>query len=184
MAIVEQTLITAEEFGNRPDLGRPEELVRGRIVMSPVPGSRHGRICARITWLLCNFVEHHDAGHVLTNDSGVVTERNPDTVRGADASFYSYARVPKGPLPKGYLSQAPELVFEVRSPSDLWPKVLTKVAEYLNAGVLFVTVLDPDQQTAVVYGSEGPPRSLGRDDELTYPDVLPGFSVTVGRLFE
>jgi hypothetical protein len=43
---------------------------------------------------------------VLSNDTGVVTERGPDTVRGADISFYSYARVPKGPLPDRYLGLA------------------------------------------------------------------------------
>ena len=35
----------------------------------------------------------------MSNESVVVTERNPDTVRGADISFYSFNRLPKGPLP-------------------------------------------------------------------------------------
>ena len=35
-------------------------------------------------------MDEHDLGHVLSNDSGVITERDPDTVRGADISFYSY----------------------------------------------------------------------------------------------
>ncbi len=69
-------------------------------------------------------------------------------------------------------------------PSDRGPAILQKVAEYLNAGVLYVTVLDPDAGSAVVYSPEGTPRTLGRDEELTYPDVLPGFGVVVGRLFE
>jgi Uma2 family endonuclease len=184
MATAEQALLTAEEFGRRPDVGWPEELVRGKIVMSPPPNRRHGQVCGKIGRLLGNFAEEHDIGHVLTNDSGVVTERDPDTVRGADVAYYSYARLPKGPLPPGYGVETPELVFEVKSPSDRWPVVLQKAAEYLNAGVLFVTVLDPDEENVVVYSAEGQPRSLGRDDELSYPGVLPGFAVVVGRLFE
>jgi Uma2 family endonuclease len=184
MATAEKMLLTAEEFGRRPDDGRPEELVRGKIVMSPPPNRRHGKVCSKADRIIGNFVEEHDLGHVLSNDSGVITERDPDTVRGADVAYYSYERLPKGPLPPAYGPEAPELVIEVKSPSDRGPAILQKVAEYLNAGVLYVTVLDPDAESAVVYGPEGTPRTLGRDDELTFPDVLPGFRVVVGRLFE
>jgi Uma2 family endonuclease len=184
MATAEQTVLTAEEFGLRPDVGQPEELVRGKIVMSPVPSRMHGQVCAEISRLLGNFVKAQGLGRVLTNDSGVITERNPDSVRGADVAYYSYARLPKGPFLSRYGPEIPELVFEVKSPSDRWPKIQEKVAEYLSAGVLFVTVVDPDDEAAVVYGAESAPRTLGREDELTYPDVLPGFAVVVGRLFE
>ena len=49
--------------------------------------------------ILGNHVYDNDLGRVLSNDSGVITERGPDTVRGADVCFYSFVRVPKGPLP-------------------------------------------------------------------------------------
>jgi Uma2 family endonuclease len=184
MATVEKTLLTAEEFGRRPGDGRPEELVRGKIVMTPPPNRDHGFTCVEIAFHLRLFVGQHKLGRVYGNDSGVVTERNPDTVRGADVAYYSYARLPKGTRSKRYGPEIPELVFEVKSPSDRWPAILQKVAEYLNAGALFVTILDPDTETAVVYSPEGPPRTFTRADELTFPDVLPGFGVVVGRLFE
>jgi Uma2 family endonuclease len=184
MATVEQTLLTAEEFGQRRDVGPLEELVRGRIVMSPPPNRRHGYTCAEVVFHLRRFLENQKLGRVYSNDSAIVTERDPDTVRGADVAYYSYARLPEGSRSSGYGPEIPELVFEVRSPSDRWSDVLRKVSEYLNAGVLFVTVLDPNDQTAVLYGAESAPRSLGHDDELSYPGVLPGFAVVVGRLFE
>jgi Uma2 family endonuclease len=120
----------------------------------------------------------------LCNDSGVITERGPDTVRGADVAFYTYARAPKGPLPEGYLPVVPERVVEVVSPSDRWPKVLAKVAEYLGAGVSVVVVLDGERTSAMVFHDDGTTRTLSADDELTLPDLLPGFSVVVRRFFE
>src|SRR3712207_8790008 len=39
-------------------------------------------------------------------------------------AFYSYAKVRKGPLPVGYLPVPPDLVFEVRSPSERRDKLL------------------------------------------------------------
>ncbi len=107
MAIGSQVLYTAEEFGRRPDAGYPEELVRGRIVRMPPPGSRHGKVCCNTAYQVRRYLEDDDLGHVLTNDSGVITERGPDTVRGANVCFYSDERVPKGPLPPGYLDMRP-----------------------------------------------------------------------------
>lgn len=177
-------LLTAEEFAERPDPGYPEELVRGRIVPMSIPRARHGQICAKSVYILQRFLEDNDLGHVLCNDSGIITERGPDTVRGADLAFYSYARLPKGPLPNTYSDVAPELVIEVRSPSDRWPQILAKVAEYLEAGVLVVVVLDDERREADVYGVEGPRRKLGAEDALEVPDLLPGFSAAVRRFLD
>jgi Uma2 family endonuclease len=177
-------LMTAEEFGGRPDPGYPEELVRGRIIRMPPPDRRHGEVCAQCVYLFKRFLDDHDLGRVLSNDSGVITGRGPDTVRGADVAYYSYARLPKGPLPKGYGPEVPELVVEVRSPGDRWKEIHEKVAEYLGAGVLVVVVLVPDSRSAHVFGAEEEPRKLGPEDELTVPGVLEGFGVRVERFFE
>jgi len=177
-------LTTAEEFGKRPDPGYPEELVRGKIIRMTPPDRLHGYVCYVTARLLGAFVEVHDLGRVMTNDSGVITEREPDTVRGADVCFYSYERLPRGPIPRGYGSEIPELVIEVRSPSNRWRDLHDKVAEYLRAGVLAVVVLDPERTTAHVFGPDEAPVALTANQDLTLPGILPGFTVRVGRLFE
>ena len=178
-----ELLLTAEQFGERPDPGYPEELVRGRIVKMPPPRPRHGAACSKADRIFGVFVEEHDLGHVFCNDTGVITERGPDTVRGADVSFYSYARVPKGPLPDHYLDVAPEIVVEVLSPSDRWPKVVQKVGEYLDAGVLFVVLIDDERRSAHLFGADGTTRMLGPDDILSFPELLGDFQVEVRRFF-
>jgi Uma2 family endonuclease len=179
-----EALMTAEEFGAMPDDGRRTELVRGRIIELPPPRSRHGKVCNKAGRLLGNIAEDHELDHVLSNDSGIVTERDPDTVRGADLAFYSHARMPKNEIPEGYPAVAPELVIEVRSPSDRWPEIQAKVDEYLKIGVLVVCVLDPEPRAAHLYYPDQPSRTLGPDDELTFPECLPGFGVPVRRFFE
>jgi Uma2 family endonuclease len=176
-------LLTAEEYARLPDSGYPEELVRGKVVRMTVPNRRHGQVCNKAGRILGNFADDHDLGHVLCNDAGVITRRNPDTVRGPDVSFYSYGRLPKGPLPRTYGPEVPELVIEVRSPSDRWGNVLAKVAEFLEAGVLAVVVLDEESETALLYQADAMPRRLGPDDELTLPEILPGFAVAVREFF-
>ena len=181
--VVETKPLTAEEFARRPDPGHPEELVRGEIVAMPQPGARHGEVCGEAAFLLTTYVRQHDLGRVLTNDSGVITERNPDTVRGADVAFYSYARLPKGPAPMGYPAVAPDLVVEVRSPSERWSDLHEKIGEYLKAGVRAVVVLDPEERTAHVFTDAAAPYSLSPEEELTLPEILGDFRVPVGRFF-
>ncbi len=177
-------LFTAEQFGRRPDPGYHEELVQGRVMAKSVPDRRHGYVCGRADRILGNFVDSHDLGRVLSNDSGVIVERDPDTVRGADIAYYSYARLPKGPLPAGYGPEPPELVVEVRSENDRWREILEKVSEYLNSGVLLVVVLDPEPRAAHVFRAADPPKKLGSEEELTLPGILENFRVRVGRFFE
>ena len=179
-----EALLTVEEFAQRPDPGYLEELVDGRIVPLPFSGPRHGQICSHVICLLGRYLDHDDLGHVLSNNAGVITHRDPDTVRGPDIAFYSYDRLPRGPLPSNYGPEMPELVVEVRSPSDRWPEIFAKAAEYLWAGVDVVVVLDDERRSAHVLGAEGTTRMLGAEEELALPEVLGEFRVRVGRFFE
>ncbi len=124
-----ERLMTAEEFLAQPDDGRRTELVRGRIVELPPTNFLHGVICSKLVAILNVFVSERNLGWVLCNDSGVITRRNPDSVRSPDVSFFSYQRIPKESPPEGYPEAAPELVFEVRSPSDRWQAITAKAGE-------------------------------------------------------
>jgi Uma2 family endonuclease len=179
-----EMLLTADEYSRLPDNGCPTELVRGRIVTMNVPNFQHGMLCNRIGRLLGNYAEERQLGYVLNNDAGVVTQREPDTVRGPDVCFYSYLRVPKGTIPAGYPNVVPEVAIEVRSPSDRWAKVLEKVSEYLNAGVDSVYVVDAQLRSVFAYTADQPNETLDNDDELTFPPPLDGLRIGVRRLFE
>lgn len=172
------TILTAEQYADLPDDGRLTELIRGRIVEMPQPTPAHGYYCANITGILRDYVRSRDLGRAVSNDIGVQTERDPDTVRGPDVAFYSYERVPRGPLPKGYWP-APELIFEVRSPSNTWRAINGKTSEYFATGVKAVCVLDPDTSLLWVYTADQPPRRLTADEEMTLPEVFPDFRIPV-----
>src|SRR5581483_3544133 len=176
-------LLTAEEFARRY-AGQRVELVKGRVVEIPMAFPKHGKICGRISQYLNNFADAHDLGHVVSNDSWVVTGRDADTARGPDVCYFSYARLPKGPIPDGLLPVVPELVFEVRSPSDRWTDAIAKMLEYITAGVSVVVILDAKTESASVFRSDDRQDIVESNDELTLPDVLPGFSVPVKKFFE
>ena len=175
--------LTAEEFVRR----YPKhyvELVEGVVKELVMPGFEHGMVVLLAGRLIGNYVADHFLGRVVSNDTYFVTRRDPYTVRGMDVAYISYARLPRGPVPRGALEVAPELVVEVRSPSDAWTDVFAKVHEYIGAGVGVVIVLDPEKQTASVCRPNVEQEDFHVGDTLTVPDVLSGFAVEVTRLFE
>lgn len=181
---IETTLLTADEYGRLPDDGRLTELVRGRIVEVNRPYTSHGYFVNRVDFLLTQFVEQQKLGRVVAGDAGVVTQHAPDTVRGLDVAYYSYSRIPRGPLPEGYWPASPELVVEIRSEHDRWKDIHQKVGEYLTADVLVVVLVDPESKRVHLFSADRETVVLNVGDQLTLPELLPGFEVEVGRLFE
>jgi Uma2 family endonuclease len=176
-------LLTIEEYQELSPGNQLTELVRGRVVPFAFPPPRHGQICSRLLGILGDFLDQHDVGH-LVGLSGIITERNPVTLRAVDVSFYSYEDVPRGRMPSRYLEFMPRLITEVLAPEDGWDTVWVKVAEFLRAGTKVVCVLDSEQDTVYVYHADKPEQILEAEDELALPEVLGDFRIKVKHFFE
>ena len=159
------------------------ELVRGELETMPLPGGRHGRIGSKILRRLGNHVEANDLGETYAAETGFLIERDPDTVRGADAAFVSRDRLAGLGDPAGHLPIAPDLVVEVVSPSDRPGRIETKLADWLAAGARLVWWMDPDRRAVVEHRPGVEPRTLGEADTLDGGDVVPGFRLPVADLF-
>jgi Uma2 family endonuclease len=149
----------------------------------PPTGHPHGSVEANVAGELRAFVRQHHLGKVMVGEVGIITQRNPDTVRGADVAYVSKERLAHANA-DGYLDVAPDLVVEVVSPNDRWTDINEKVDEYLACGVRAVWIIDPRTQRITCYQPSSAVRVYGKDDALTEPVILPGFSVLVGELFE
>lgn len=176
-------MLTAEQYAILPSDGRLTELLKGEVIELPSPTPTHGYYCANAGGILREYVEARQLGRVVSNNCGVVTSRNPDTVRGPDVAYYSFAKVPKGPLPDGYWP-APELAIEVLSPGESRIVMNCKVVDYMIAEVQLTCVLDPEAGLIAVYPQDELPRRHTLDEELTLPEVFADFAVPVRRFFE
>lgn len=107
-------LMTAEELLGLADDGQQHELVDGVLTTTPPPGLRHGRVSLKIGRRLGNHVEEHGLGECFSNDPGIITGRDPDTVTAPDLAFFRRERSPD-PNEAGYAETAPDLPgFSVR----------------------------------------------------------------------
>ena len=178
-------LVTAEELWDMPDVpGKRFELVDGEVVEVPGAGELHIMIVILLYKLLDRFVEQHDLGLVRPDGLAYVLRRGPDQVRIPDVSFVAWESVPEGEVSERFWEGAPTLAVEVVSPNDRADDIYDRVRDYLAAGSRQVWVLWPRQRALSVYRPDADTRELGPDAMLDAGDILPGFSVRVGDLFE
>ena len=150
--------------------------------MPPMPGARHGDLTIVLSAYATLFVLDNDLGRCFAAETRFIIERSPDTAIGPDWAFVARDRLPEE-MPEGFLELAPDIVLEVRSPSDRRAEVLEKVQRWLAAGVRIVWELDPARRVLTVYRPDTDPQPLGIDDTLAAEDLLPGFSLPLVRLF-
>jgi Uma2 family endonuclease len=175
-------LVTAEEFEKYPDDDYRYELVEGRVVRMSPPGYIHGRITMAFGALLHQHVRAQALG-VVFNELGCKLKSNPDTVRGPDIAFIRTDRIPAKD-PKGFWRGAPDLAVEVLSPDDTRSEIRAKTAEYLEAGVGLVVVVDPEKETVSLFARHGSTGPLRGDDIVDLDDVVAGFRCRVNEIFE
>jgi Uma2 family endonuclease len=176
--------ISAKRFERlAPELG-PCELVRGEVVPMSPGGFEHSQISGSVAGLLGGWARKTRSGRILTNEAGLITERGPDTVRGADVAYYSYRRLPRGREPTGFVDVPPELVVEIVGKGQGWRAMMEKAAEYLRMGVDRVWVIDPRKRSLHVFRPDAPPEKLDTKRRLKDADILPKFSCRVSEFFE
>jgi Uma2 family endonuclease len=171
------------EFVHRPEnKDKWYELVRGEVIELPPPVRPHGVVCVNVGTELLLYCRQRGKGYVTSNDSGVILEHDPDTVRGPDVALYEDAQTFEELHPK-YGEIPPRLAVEVLSPNDKAKQVTRKITDYLKSGVDLVWLIDPEARTVTVFRRDRGPVVVEESEELSGDDVLPGFRCPVANFF-
>ena len=184
MTTTQPKLLTAADLLRLHSEGIRGELIRGVLCEDMATGEEHGEVAAIVISTLMEFVRPRRLGRVIGTDSGILLQRDPDTVREPDVAFISADKLPLGVRLKGYFEDAPDLVVEIVSPSDRPENVFNKACMWILFGVRLVWVLDPDYRTVDIYRPGASTTGLTENDTLDGSDVLPGFSCAVSELFD
>lgn len=171
------------EFGHRPENeNKSFELIRGEVIEMSRPTRQHGYVCARFTTILTNWSFEVKVGYIASNDSGVLLERNPDTVVGPDVAYYMDANTFAEVHPR-WGEHPPVLAVEVLSPNDRISKVNAKIAGYLRGGVRVVWLVDYEDQKITIYRPDRSLIVLESTDTIAGDPELPGFACVVAEFF-
>lgn len=180
--MVTTKLTTVEDLEQLTGVGR-YDLIRGELVAMAPAGGGHGRVALKVGARLLVYVEQHQLGHCYAAETGFILRRDPDVVLAPDASFVRAERLLVEPE-EGFLEGFPDLAVEVLSPAESSSGAQEKVFEYLEAGTRLVWAIERRRRTVTVYRADHSAVLLLENDLLDGEDVLPGFSIRVGEIFE
>ena len=183
MSTTSTALMTAEELMQLPDDDLRHELINGELITMPPPKLPHGRIATRLGVPLAQFVLENDLGEVYIGDVGFQLTRNPDTVLGPDISFISKERLEQAGDVKGYWQGPPDLAVEVFSPGYRPGKISERISRLFSFGTKQVWVVDLEHGAVTVYRSELDTTTFSGADFLEAPDLFPGFSISLEKIF-
>ena len=184
MTRTEEKLLTADDLLRLYSEGVRGELIRGALCETMPTGLTHGEIVMNLGGALRNFIRPRRLGRLVGSDSGMVLERDPDTVREPDIAFISAQKLPLNVRLSGYYEGAPDLVVEIVSPSDGLREIYHKARMWISFGVLLVWVVNPDNHAIEVHRPNQPFLSLTENDILDGGEVLPGFNYPVRDVFD
>ncbi len=186
MSTTTAQLLTADQFFdwcNRPEnRERHFELEKGRVVEVSRPGERHGVTCANTVRMIGNFAFDRKRGYVVSNDTGVIWELDPDTIRGPDVMYYAAGR-PFSEMNPKYSEEPPDVAVEVLSPTDRIKKVMRRATQFLGWGTRVVWILDPEDRTLIVLRADRAPEILDDTQEMIGDGPLEGFRCHVADFF-
>lgn len=175
--------MTLEEFlalpEQQPALEYIDGVVRQKVAAKPVHGSLQGylvMVLNRVAWPL-------ELG-IAFPDTRFMTPAGPLV---PDVVFYRSAREDTAesasPLPDDFISP-PDIVVEIKSPGQSVTDQLEKCSRYQRLGVPITLLIHPEERAVLVFRLDQPLRVLRGDDRIDLDDVLPGFDLTVRRMFE
>ena len=176
-------LLTADDLLQLYGKGVRGELIRGELCETMPSGGRHGEVVMKVGFFLTSFILPRRLGRLAGSDSGVLLERDPDTVREPDIAFISAERLPLDVEVTGYYEVVPDLVVEVVSPSDSAREVMDKALMWLGYGARMVWAVNPETRSVDVYRPGERTITLTESDTLDGLDILPGFTCPIADIF-
>lgn len=155
------------------------ELVGGEIIIMAPSGMESEEVSSRFLIKLGAWVDEKNLGRTL-GSSAIFDLPNGDR-RVPDVSFIkaeNLAQAPKQPA-----EVVPDLIVEVKSPSDSLQKLREKIASFLTQGSLVGILVDPDTKKVEVFRLNLEPEILMDGDTLTIPELFPDWSLSITSLW-
>ena len=179
-----QGLLTADDLLRLYSEGVKGELIRGVLHETVTAGGEHGDIAFALGGEVRSFVRPRRLGRVGGTDSGIMLERDPDTVREPDVYYISAEKLPLDVRVTGYYEVVPDMVAEIRSPSDRRAEFDEKIQMWLDFGARLVLAVYPQTRTIAAHQPGRPPVTLAYEDTLDGGDVIPGFACPLKDVFD
>ncbi len=176
---------TAEQYAEHkldlPEGGRWTELVGGKIVTLQPPDDEHGNVIRNLMLAFSKFAHKTQQGYACF-EIGLVTKRNPDTVRCPPACYFMEG-APFAELDNLIARTKPATVVEIASTNDRRRQIEECILEYQELAIPLLWVIDPQEKQVHVFQNNRSAKRYSQHQILYGSSVLDGFEYPVGDLF-
>ncbi|MEO8348821.1 MAG: Uma2 family endonuclease [Acidobacteriota bacterium] len=181
MSVPESLRFTYEDYLLLPE-DRRYEIVDGDLLLTPAPTPYHQTVAKRLGFLLDAHVQEGKLGEVFIAPCDVVLSRFD--VLQPDIFFIAAERL--SIIGEKYISDAPDLVVEVLSPSTADRDQVAKAKQYAKFGVAEMWIVDPETHAVEVFMNS--PEGFRREAVYAATDILrsltvPGLEIPLARVF-
>jgi Uma2 family endonuclease len=151
------------------------------LIMSPA-SSDSGRRNASLTGQLWLWNRTIDLGQVFDSSAGFIFANG--AMRAPDAAWIRRERWEALPLAQRqkFAPISPDFVVELKSPSDKFEDLQSKMQEYIENGVLLGWLIDPMERRVWIYQLGTEPVTLENPRSFSNA-LLPGFELELEEIF-
>ncbi len=176
-----KTKLTLAEFLALPEADITYELVNGEALPKMSPKYFHSALTTAFWMLIGQWC--HGRGRVVVEWAVTLKRQEDDWVPVPDLTYISYDRLPVDWMRDEPCPMPPELVIEIISQGQTFRQFIEKAADYLNAGVDRVWVIDSPSRSITIFFSDRPPQSYTGTTSLT-DSIFPNLELTAQQVFQ
>jgi Uma2 family endonuclease len=171
--------LTIEDFEKLPDaLARNHELVDGELVAVSGNTGDHNSLRDMLVILLVPFVKQRKLGRVISEQ-----EFDFDgNAHGPDVSFFGLKKQKFYNRKRRIQPFVPDLAIEIVSQNDTFAALMKKARRYRKCGTKEVWIFDIEGREVHLFSEQQ--RAVLNENELFQSELIPGFSIRLGKLFD
>ena len=181
MAIA-QTPLTLEQFLALPEDEPALEFECGRVIQKVAPQAYHSVIQVVLVERINRLVAPQKRAFAFTELRTTFEQRS----YVPDIAVYRWARIPvdeHGRVVQRFTT-VPDVAIEIASPGQSTNFLTRRCIWYAANGALAAVLVDPQDESVVVFRPGQTPESLQRGDHLNLPDLDPELSISLDELFD
>ena len=179
--------VTSEQFAALAAANRDLRLERtatGELIVNPPTGGETGHRNSKITYFLVRWIgEEGGSGYAFDSSTGFElpngANRSPDVAWVRQERWDALTSEQR----EGFIPLCPDFAVELRSKTDSLKDLRAKLQEYLENGTQLGWLIDPQNKRVEVYRPGQAVEVLENPESLSGEDVLPGFTLTLRRIW-
>lgn len=178
---IEQKHLTLEEFLRLPEAKPGLEYEDGTVSQKVSPKGQH----SALQWSVCNLFNRFTLGRRLAMAFPELRSSYGGHSYVPDVSVYAWDRIPRtldGKVANDFVAP-PDIAIEIVSPEQSVNRLIRRCLWYVDHGVRIVLLIDPQDQSILVFRPGARPVPLRGADRIDLDEVVPGFELTVEDLF-